>query len=77
MGSRGITVNTVAPGPLNTSFFYPVETDESVAFLKAMSVTNELGEIGDVVPLVRFLVSPEARWVTAQTVFVNGGFVAR
>jgi NAD(P)-dependent dehydrogenase (short-subunit alcohol dehydrogenase family) len=32
VGSRGITVNTVAPGPLNTSFFYPAETPESVDF---------------------------------------------
>lgn len=77
VGARGITVNVVAPGPLNTSFFYPAETPESVAFLKHMSVTGELGEVSDIVPLVRFLVSPEARWVTAQTIFINGGFVAR
>ena len=77
IGSRGITVNTVAPGPLNTSFFYPAETDQSVDFLKHMSVQNRLGEIEEIVPLVEFLVSPKAGWVTAQTLFVNGGFIAR
>jgi NAD(P)-dependent dehydrogenase (short-subunit alcohol dehydrogenase family) len=73
--ARGITVNTIAPGALDTSFFYPAETPESVAFIK--EVTGGLGDVQDVVPLVEFLVSPGARWVTAQTIFVNGGLLAR
>ncbi len=77
LGPRGITVNTVAPGPLNTSFFYPAETDGSTEFLKSMSSNGKLGEVADIVPLIKFLVSPEAGWVTAQTIFINGGFLAR
>ncbi len=34
VGARGITVNTIAPGPLNTSFFYPSETPETIEWLK-------------------------------------------
>ena len=64
-------------GLLYTSFFYPAETPGSVEWLKSQSIDGQLGEIKDIVPLVKFLVSPEARWVTAQTVFINGGFVAR
>ncbi|MFF4157755.1 SDR family oxidoreductase [Streptomyces sp. NPDC001678] len=75
IGGRGITVNCVAPGPLKTSFFYPAETDENIAWLKSMSVNGDIGDPDDVVPVVRFLVSPEAKWVTAQTLFVNGGLV--
>lgn len=77
IGARGITVNVVAPGPVDTSFFYPAETPESVEFLKHMSVTGELGKIEQIVPLIEFLVSPSAQWVTAQTIFINGGFLAR
>jgi len=73
IGSRGVTVNSIAPGPLNTSFFYPVENDHSIDFLKHMSVQNRLGEISDVLPMVKFLTSPEAGWVTAQSIRVNGG----
>ncbi len=73
IGSRGITVNSIAPGPLNTSFFYPVENDHSIDFLKHMSVQNRLGEISDVLPAIKFLTSPEAGWVTAQSIRVNGG----
>ncbi|MEV6669723.1 SDR family oxidoreductase [Streptomyces sp. NPDC051162] len=75
IGGRGITVNCVAPGPLKTSFFYPAETDENIAWLKSMSVNGDIGDPRDVVPVVRFLASPEARWITAQTIFVNGGLV--
>ncbi|WP_298545685.1 SDR family oxidoreductase [uncultured Aquimarina sp.] len=73
IGSRGVTVNSIAPGPLNTSFFYPVENEHSIDYLKHMSVQNRLGEISDVLPMVKFLTSPEAGWVTAQSIRVNGG----
>jgi NAD(P)-dependent dehydrogenase (short-subunit alcohol dehydrogenase family) len=77
IGGRGITVNTVAPGPLNTSFFYPAETDDATDFHKSMSINGKLGEVKDIVPLVKLLVSPEGGWITAQTIFINGGYVAR
>jgi NAD(P)-dependent dehydrogenase (short-subunit alcohol dehydrogenase family) len=74
LGGRGITVNAVAPGPLNTSFYHSAETPDSVARVTGM---NLLGEVPDIVPLIRFLASPEARWITAQTIFINGGYLAR
>ncbi|MEV8475890.1 SDR family NAD(P)-dependent oxidoreductase [Streptomyces sp. NPDC051173] len=52
IGGRGITVNCVAPGPLKTSFFYPAETDENIAWLKSMSVNGDIGDPRDVVPVV-------------------------
>lgn len=73
IGGRGITVNCVAPGPLKTSFFYPAETDANLNWLKSMSINGDIGEPTDIVPLVRFLVSDEAKWITAQTVYANGG----
>lgn len=76
-GARGITVNTVAPGPVDTPFFRGQETSEAVAYLSAASVRGRLGAIDDVVPMINFLTSEEARWVTGQTLFVNGGFVTR
>ncbi|WP_237113848.1 SDR family oxidoreductase [Pseudoalteromonas rubra] len=39
------------------------------------SVLNRLGKIEDVVPMIDFLASEEARWITGQTLCVNGGFV--
>lgn len=77
IGARGVTVNVVAPGPIDTPFFHGEETEQSTAYLSSMSPQNRLGQIEDVVPLIAFLASEESRWVTGQTLFVNGGFLAR
>ncbi|KAF9200239.1 hypothetical protein BGZ49_009551 [Haplosporangium sp. Z 27] len=76
LGGRGITVNAVAPGPIDTPFFHGQETKESVAFFKSLSVAGRLGEINDIVPIVEFVASPASQWLTAQTIFVNGGLIA-
>lgn len=76
IGGRGITVNCIAPGPLKTSFFYPAETDGNLAWLRSMSINGDIGEPTDIVPVMRFLASPEAKWITAQTVYANGGLVS-
>jgi NAD(P)-dependent dehydrogenase (short-subunit alcohol dehydrogenase family) len=73
--ARDIAVNTIAPGALDTSFFYPAESPESIQMIQQW--TGGLGNVTDVVPLVEFLVSPGARWLTGQTIFVNGGVVTR
>ncbi|MGJ3242869.1 MAG: SDR family oxidoreductase [Opitutales bacterium] len=77
IGSRGVTVNVVAPGPVDTAFFHGQETPETVAYLSSASVANRLGKIEDIVPMIDFLCSSGSAWVTGQILFVNGGFVTR
>jgi NAD(P)-dependent dehydrogenase (short-subunit alcohol dehydrogenase family) len=72
---RNITVNTIAPGPVNTPFFREPESPEAIAAITRLA--GRLGEINDIVPLVEFLASPQSRWVNAQTIFINGGYVTR
>jgi NAD(P)-dependent dehydrogenase (short-subunit alcohol dehydrogenase family) len=76
IGHRGITVNCIAPGPQKTSFLFGAETDETLAWLKSQTISGDLGDPEDVVPVMRFLAAPETRWVTAQTVYVNGGMIS-
>lgn len=76
IGPRGITVNCIAPGPQKTSFFYNAENDETIAWLSGMTISGDLGDPVDVVPVMSFLAAPETRWVTAQTVYVNGGMIS-
>jgi NAD(P)-dependent dehydrogenase (short-subunit alcohol dehydrogenase family) len=76
IGPRGVTVNCIAPGPLKTRFFYDVETDETVAWLSGMTISGDIGDPHDVVPVMRFLAAPETRWVTGQTIYVNGGMIS-
>jgi NAD(P)-dependent dehydrogenase (short-subunit alcohol dehydrogenase family) len=76
LGPRGISVNTVAPGPLDTSFFYPVEAPEAVAYHKSASMNGKLGDIKDIAPIIKFLCT-EGWWITGQTIFANGGYTTR
>jgi NAD(P)-dependent dehydrogenase (short-subunit alcohol dehydrogenase family) len=76
IGGRGVTVNCIAPGPQKTQFFFDAQTPETVARLSGMTISGELGDPVDVVPVVRFLAAPETRWVTAQTIYVNGGMIS-
>lgn len=72
---RNITVNTIAPGPVDTPFFREPESPEAIAAITRLA--GRLGMIDDIVPLVEFLASPQSRWVNAQTIFINGGYVTR
>ncbi|HEY4429065.1 MAG TPA: SDR family oxidoreductase [Solirubrobacteraceae bacterium] len=76
IGTRGVTVNCIAPGPQKTSFLFNAETPDTLAWLSGMTINGDLGEPVDVVPVMRFLAAPETRWVTAQTLYVNGGMIS-
>jgi 3-oxoacyl-[acyl-carrier protein] reductase len=60
-------------GPADTSFYYPDETEESTEAYKSMSIGNRLTKVSDVVPVLAFLCTEEAGWVTGQTIRINGG----
>lgn len=77
VGARGITVNTIAPGPIDTPFFHGQETPQSAAFAAGLSVEGRLGREDDLVPLLAFLARPDSQWVNGQTLFVNGGYLTR
>jgi 3-oxoacyl-[acyl-carrier protein] reductase len=73
LGSRGVTVNAVAPGPTETDMLAP-EARQQLEGMKAMMPLGRLGQPADIADVVVFLATAEARWITAQTIGVNGGF---
>jgi NAD(P)-dependent dehydrogenase (short-subunit alcohol dehydrogenase family) len=75
-GPREMSVNNVAPGPMDTPFFHPAESPESIAYHKSASMNGKLTDINDIAPIVRFLVA-EGGWITGQTIFANGGYTTR
>jgi NAD(P)-dependent dehydrogenase (short-subunit alcohol dehydrogenase family) len=77
IGGRGVTVNTIAPGPIDTPFYHGQESEQSTAYATRASVAGRLGRVDDIVPVVEFLASPRSQWITAQTLFVNGGYLTR
>lgn len=74
VGDRGINVNSISPGPTNTELFTRGKSEEVMDRLKAMSPFNRLGEPEDIAPLVVFLASDEAKWISAQNIGINGAF---
>jgi len=72
VGSRGITVNSVAPGFIRTPMT-DVLPDDVKAALLAKIPEAKLGEAQDIANVVAFLASDEAQYITGQTIHVNGG----
>ncbi|WP_207515147.1 SDR family oxidoreductase [Longitalea luteola] len=71
-GNRGITVNAILPGPTNTELFTKGKTQEQIDRLASLNAFNRLGEVEDIAKVVSFLASDEAKWISGQTIGVNG-----
>jgi 3-oxoacyl-[acyl-carrier protein] reductase len=72
VGSRGITVNSVAPGFIRTPMTDVLPDDVKAALLSKIPEAK-LGEAQDIANAVAFLASDEAQYITGQTLHVNGG----
>lgn len=73
VGSRGINVNSISPGPTNTELFTKGKPQEVIDRLASLSAFNRIGEPDDIAKLVVFLASDDAKWITAQNIGANGG----
>ncbi|WP_411346616.1 SDR family oxidoreductase [Paenibacillus sp. WLX1005] len=73
-GPRGITINSIAPGQVATDLFLNGKSEELVNSYRRMNAFGRLGEPEDIANAVELLISDKARWITGQTIRVNGGF---
>jgi 3-oxoacyl-[acyl-carrier protein] reductase len=74
-GPKGITINAVAPGPVNTELFTVGKTKEEIETISKMNAFGRLGETRDIAKVLLFLSGQESQWVTGQTIRINGGFI--
>ncbi len=73
----GVRVNTVSPGPVETPILTDFEQTMGKDILDACRATvGRHATVDDVVPVIAFLGSPEARWITGQDIHVDAGFIA-
>jgi NAD(P)-dependent dehydrogenase (short-subunit alcohol dehydrogenase family) len=72
----GVRVNTVSPGPVETPILSDFEQTMGKEILDMCRATvGRHATVEDVVPVIAFLGSPEARWITGQDIHVDAGFV--
>ncbi|MBV6811655.1 3-oxoacyl-ACP reductase FabG [Xanthomonas campestris pv. pennamericanum] len=72
IGSRGVTVNVVAPGFIDTDMTKALPDEARTALLQQIAL-GHLGEPDDIANAVAFLAGPTARYITGETLHVNGG----
>lgn len=75
LGSRGITVNAVAPGPVETALFLEGKSEALIETLIGTVPLKRLGQPDDIASVIAFLASAEGGWVNGQTIRANGGMV--
>ncbi|GAB3609300.1 MULTISPECIES: SDR family NAD(P)-dependent oxidoreductase [Humibacter] len=73
LGQYGVTVNAIAPGPINTDIMGGPLTEERKARMATDGVLNRIGEPLDVAAAVSYLISEDAGFVTGHTLNVDGG----
>ncbi|WP_238653152.1 SDR family oxidoreductase [Paenibacillus piscarius] len=73
-GAKDIVVNCVAPGQVSTELFLNGKSEDMVDSFRRMNAFGRLGEPEDIANVIDLLVSDKARWITGQTIRVNGGF---
>ncbi|CAD0347592.1 3-oxoacyl-ACP reductase FabG [Xanthomonas hortorum] len=72
IGSRGVTVNVVAPGFIDTDMTKVLPDEAKTALLQQIAL-GHLGQPEDIANAVAFLAGPSARYITGETLHVNGG----
>ncbi len=72
VGSRGITINVVAPGFIDTDMTRELPEDQRTALLQQIPLAR-LGSVNEIAKAVAFLSSPDADYITGETIHVNGG----
>jgi 3-oxoacyl-[acyl-carrier protein] reductase len=72
VGTRGITVNAIAPGFIDTDMTRSLADDQRESLIKQIPL-GRLGEVSDIASAAVFLASPQAAYITGETLHVNGG----
>ncbi len=75
LGPRGVRVNGVAPGAVDTDLFHSGKTEEAKQRAASMSQFNRIGRPSEIADAVAFLASDRASWIHGQIIQPNGGII--
>ena len=71
IGTSGVTVNAIGPTPISTDLIKNVPTEKIDELIKKQSI-KRLGEVEDVLNVVKFFIAPESNFITGQIVYLGG-----
>ena len=74
LSERGITVNNIQPGPINTDM--NPEDGDRAEYMKQVTALGRYGQANDVAALVSFLAGSESSYITGANLNVDGGYTA-
>jgi len=72
---RGININAIAPGPVDTELLRNTETEQGLQFLAGLSGFQRLGTPQDIANIVGFFCTDASRWVSGQVIRANGALI--
>lgn len=75
LGSRRISVNAVAPGPVETRLFLEGKSEQQLRAIAALNPFGRLGRPDDIAGLVSFLAGRDGGWINGQIIRANGGVI--
>ncbi|KAK9362054.1 hypothetical protein V1504DRAFT_35403 [Lipomyces starkeyi] len=73
LARKGISVNAVAPGPTGTDLFFRGKSEQVLKMIAGFNPQNRIGTPEEIADVVAFLSEDGSKWITGQTVRVNGG----
>ncbi|MCJ1428808.1 hypothetical protein MMC29_006719 [Sticta canariensis] len=73
LGTKGICVNCIAPGPTGTKLFLNNQTEQSLKILGGLNPNGRVGEPEEIADAIALLCRHDSRWIMGQTLRVNGG----
>lgn len=72
LGQRGITVNAISPGAVDTPLFRAGKTPQMIKWVASLNPQNRIPQPDEISPIVAFLASADAGWINGQIIGVNG-----
>lgn len=75
LGKRGITVNAIAPGPIETQLFMKGKEKAEIDKVVGLTPLGRLGQPEDIARAISFLVGPDGAWINGQILRANGGII--
>lgn len=75
LGNRGITVNSISPGFIETDMSHGLSKENKNQIIRRTPV-GRLGYPNDIIPMIKFLISKESEFITGQTIVIDGGLTA-